>query len=434
MSLSPTHPRVSVLHIHPIGEPAAWILQLSKQLRANGVDALLDVWEIKYGQDVYTYLENAITDESLQHVLLMVDEVYLEQAKDGKEAQILRPLLYDNPQQVKIIPVLNLPLGYHQPLPPYLVGRLSIDFSKEEAYEQLLRTIVEQHKNPKPPLGTLPSATDLKQPHSITLLVDQQLQQLKQHQRIDEESQAFFEAFTTAYKTSIEEEFEALRNAWRKWLEGVVGTRKEVHSLDTGLLIETLEQLKEATVAANQSTKELLLHELFLISITIGFKKRNFKYLGKLLHGNYYWNLEGESSSFITFNSCSDNDLGNLTTAQAEETAQQLHNNLTNYYASKDLVEADLMGYYIALMRGYTWVPFLAKYLQKENYPISWLRKLDLKPFFHKTKALYGIEEAREFAKGMNIAFLLERQQLPLPFPVLPLQKTGVPRVVCTKE
>src|SRR5205814_4570215 len=44
-----TAPRVFVSYTHESKENKAWVLKLATDLRKYGVDAILDVWECKYG-------------------------------------------------------------------------------------------------------------------------------------------------------------------------------------------------------------------------------------------------------------------------------------------------------------------------------------------------------------------------------------------------
>ncbi len=414
---TPSPPCVSVVHLHPLGQPSAIIKELAENLRKDGIDALLDLWELSYGQDIYAYLEHSIHDEQIQQVLIVMDEVFLEKAKQHVIEQLLRPVIYGNVQQQRIIPLLYIKQGQ---LPPYLQSRFAIDFNQEGAYETLVRLIY-QDKD-KPTLGARPAFLD-----TPAIAATAYLENLAHSREIDEESAHFFQDFTTTYQEAGSAQYPALYQAWQVWLNRVIKTRSSATSLDAGLLIETLERLLHTTTLKEEFEATHFLQLLFLTAVVVGFEKRNFKLLGQLLHGHYYEPQGNLPKRFVTFNNGSASNNHLATHAIADYT----HEQLSYFYTTKQIVEADLMCYYVAAMEGLLWVPFTAKYLpQATVYPISWLQKLNMKKFFEKTKALYGVEEVAAFYKKVNIAYLQERKPRTLPYNVRPLQKAGVPRRV----
>ena len=39
-----------------------WVLRLATDLRANGVNAVLDKWHLREGQDAHSFMEQMVTD------------------------------------------------------------------------------------------------------------------------------------------------------------------------------------------------------------------------------------------------------------------------------------------------------------------------------------------------------------------------------------
>jgi len=53
-------PKVFVSYSHDSEEHKAWVLQLSTRLRSNGVDVILDRWNLKLGSDIAHFMEKGI--------------------------------------------------------------------------------------------------------------------------------------------------------------------------------------------------------------------------------------------------------------------------------------------------------------------------------------------------------------------------------------
>ncbi|WP_434047589.1 MULTISPECIES: toll/interleukin-1 receptor domain-containing protein [Sorangium] len=145
----------------------AAVIELAEKLVSDGIDVILDVWEVKEGHDLISFMEKMVTDASVQKVLLICDRVYAQKANDrkggvGTESQIISPEVYGKVDQSKFIPVLfERDDDGKDCLPVFLKSRMYIDFSsiekKYENYEQLLRAIYNQPLHKKPKLGSPPS-------------------------------------------------------------------------------------------------------------------------------------------------------------------------------------------------------------------------------------------------------------------------------------
>jgi TIR domain len=148
-------------------EHQASVIELAERLVADGVDVILDVWEVKEGHDLISFMEKMVTDVSIQKVLIICDRGYAQRANDrkggvGTEAQIISPEVYHKVDQSKFVPVLfERDDEGNSCLPVFLKTRLYVDLSsiekKYENYEQLLRAIFDQPLYKKPKLGAPPS-------------------------------------------------------------------------------------------------------------------------------------------------------------------------------------------------------------------------------------------------------------------------------------
>ncbi len=142
------------------------VIELAERLIANGVEVILDVYDLKDGNDKYAFMEQSVNDPSVDHVLIICDKTYTEKANNrsggvGDETVIITPEVYNNTKQDKFIPVIfekdEEGKAY---CPNYIKSRIYIDLSNENQYEseyeKLLRDIYEKPLYRKPALGKKP--------------------------------------------------------------------------------------------------------------------------------------------------------------------------------------------------------------------------------------------------------------------------------------
>lgn len=419
-----TPPKVALLHFHPTGQPSTWIIELATKLRSSGIDAHLDAWDLKFGQDVIAYKEKHIYDSSFKHVLVIFDEAYTGVTSNNVELQLARMELYKNVEQTRILPLVNLKeKDLVAALPPSVRSRHYLSFlDYNKAYEQLVNTIYDL--SPKPKLGK--PASPLSTNFFTAAPYIDTIQQYPT--RINQQSRLFFEAFLAKIRKAAGN-FKFFKTAWKEFL-AYVSIKDLYPSFNTGSLIECLEELGKMKQEKDRETDfSLLVQELFLMAVVLGFKARNFSFLGNLLQGNY-WGVQEENTSFVVFNGWSAATLSSWSIEKAGAITEQLYKEMSIHFPIKQLLEADLLCHYIALMKEQTWIPFFAPFIKTTTYPISWLEKLSIKKFFHKTKSLYGVEGQADFEKAMNKAYLHYSNLEFWPYSaVLPLEKV-IPRKV----
>lgn len=167
MSATTEHPKVFISYSWTNVEHEQFVLELATGLRNHGVDAILDKWDLKPGQDKYVFMESMVVDPDVLKVLVLCDRKYQEKANSraggvGTESQIISQELYGKVRQTKFIPVVCEYDDEGQPcLPVFMKGLIYIDVSTEERYgdglDQLLRLIYEQPFHQKPKLGGAPA-------------------------------------------------------------------------------------------------------------------------------------------------------------------------------------------------------------------------------------------------------------------------------------
>lgn len=157
-------PKVFVSYSHDDKEHKDWILTLSSRLVANGVNVLLDQWDLNLGGDLPQFMESGLAEAD--RILVICTAPYVAKANAGKggvgyEKMILTAQLMRDVTTEKIIPLIrrNNSLVI---LPTFLGARVYIDFRDpayyEAKYAELLREIHGVKIKPRPPLGNNPFA------------------------------------------------------------------------------------------------------------------------------------------------------------------------------------------------------------------------------------------------------------------------------------
>lgn len=167
MSASKEHPKVFISYSWSGAEHEQFVMELATALRTHGVDAILDKWRLKPGQDKYVFMESMVTDPSVTKVLVLCDRKYQEKANSraggvGTESQIISQELYAKVTQTKFIPVVcERGKNGEDFLPIFMKGRIYVDLSSDELYgeglDELLRQIFDQPLYPEPQLGEAPA-------------------------------------------------------------------------------------------------------------------------------------------------------------------------------------------------------------------------------------------------------------------------------------
>ena len=148
----------------------------AERLIQDGIEVLLDVFDLKEGHDKYFFMEKMVTDPQVTHVLVVCDKAYSNKADAkkagvGTESQIISREVYEKIEQSKFIPLVCEFSENREPfLPTFFKSRIWIDFSSlervNENWEQLVRALYGKPIHQKPQLGVPPTyiTTDLGVP------------------------------------------------------------------------------------------------------------------------------------------------------------------------------------------------------------------------------------------------------------------------------
>ena len=118
------------------------VIDLAERLSNDGIHVILDDWDLKEGQDKYSFMEQMVNDQSISKVLLICNKEYSEKANQrvggvGAESLIISNDIYTQAEQTKFIPVVMEYDDNNNPFVPTFVNtRIFIDLSDEENYEE----------------------------------------------------------------------------------------------------------------------------------------------------------------------------------------------------------------------------------------------------------------------------------------------------------
>lgn len=157
-------PKIFVSYSWSSPEHQEWVLELSQNLMEDGIDIVLDKWELREGSDSHSFMERMVNDESVTKIIMIIDEKYTNRANSreggvGTESTILSNELYTAKGKNKIVAVIAEP---NAEKPTFYAGRIHVDLSNQnkyaEEYEKLVRWAYDKYEYEKPKkLGTPPS-------------------------------------------------------------------------------------------------------------------------------------------------------------------------------------------------------------------------------------------------------------------------------------
>jgi hypothetical protein len=143
------------------------VKEWAERLLEDGIDVVMDIFDLKEGQDKFAFMEKMVSDPEVTHVLMMCDKSYAHKSdsrKDGvgTETQIISKEVYDNADQSKFIPIAcELDDNGNWCLPIFLKSRIGIDFSTPSAvnanWEKLVRVLYGKPIHEKPAKGSPPA-------------------------------------------------------------------------------------------------------------------------------------------------------------------------------------------------------------------------------------------------------------------------------------
>lgn len=160
------NPRVFISYTSTDIENRKWVKDFACKLRECGVNARLDMFHLKPGQDLPQWMTNELI--MADKVLLICDKYYAEKADNRKggvgwETMIIQGDMLSNQEQSKYIAILREP-NIDQSLPIYVKSKYALNWSEgkvsDKEFNELLLNLFDC--DIEPPIGEIPDFVKAK--------------------------------------------------------------------------------------------------------------------------------------------------------------------------------------------------------------------------------------------------------------------------------
>lgn len=160
-------PKIFISYSWTSTEHEQRVLDLATQLRDTGIDAILDKWDLREGEDADKFMERMVADAEVTKVLIVCDCKYAQKSNKreggvGTEAQIISRKVYEQQDERKfVVASFEIDENTGKPVVPVYYGsRKYIDFTDSnryaERFEELVRWVLDKPLYVKPKLGKIP--------------------------------------------------------------------------------------------------------------------------------------------------------------------------------------------------------------------------------------------------------------------------------------
>lgn len=462
------------------------VISIAERLCYDGIDVILDVWDLKEGRDKYQFMEQMVNNPDVKKVLLMCNSDYVKKANSkkggvGTESLIISDEIYSNTKQEKFIPIILEKDDKGQPIvPTFVKTRIYIDLSDidyfEDEYEKLLRNLLDKPIYNKPAIGKPPiyitqensfvSRTAkkigplknalIKQYHYanqliveyldcyIDNLMDLKIKEIKTTQEVDdviygkiEESKPTKDEFVNVLNLILRYsnfDGKVLHRFYQKLLEFLVNTEQETRKFPSN--------------TSGRSYADhfiFIVYELFVYVTAMLLKMEMYDKLGYIIHNKYVIHQTDNNKfldlSYLSF--CNSNNtidkirLNRLKKEQINISGTLINQRVNTIISFDELQTADLLLYYISVINAPSpqnsrlWNPYTGIYMRK-NFIL--LEKCISKRHFNQIKRLLNVKDLDEFKKRLEFADengidfnMLNRRayKVPFLFHLLNISKVG---------
>lgn len=156
-----TPPRVFISYSHDSAEHKKWVLNFATTLRSRGVDAVLDQWDLKPGDDLPQFMEQNLT--AADYAVMVCTQRYVAKANAGEGGVGFEKMIMTSSSLTKISANNVIPIVREKGIPPtptFLMTKLYLDFTNDSeiefALDDLLRHLLNAPLYQKPKIGDDP--------------------------------------------------------------------------------------------------------------------------------------------------------------------------------------------------------------------------------------------------------------------------------------
>lgn len=159
-SVAVKNPRVFISYTGVDQNHRKWVRDLACRLRDNGVDARIDMFHLRPGQDLHQWMTNEVI--MAEKVLLICDKYYAEKADTrrsgvGWETMIILGDMLSTQEQTKYIGIIR-DKNIDESLPIYVRSKYSLNWSDDEVMEREFNDLLLYlfDCDIEPPIGDIP--------------------------------------------------------------------------------------------------------------------------------------------------------------------------------------------------------------------------------------------------------------------------------------
>jgi hypothetical protein len=429
-----------------------WVIDLAKELVENGIDVILDKWDLKEGNDAVVFMEKMVSDPNIKKVLIISDRQYVIKANErkggvGTESQIISSEVYEKTDQNKFVVAITEYEENGKPcLPVYYKSRIYIDLSNDELYsknfDQLLRWVYDKPLHIKPELGQAPSF--LNDTTSINLGTTSAHRRAIDNIKNGKESTkgALLDYFNT-----VIENFEKFRilnitveydDALIENIDLFIPYRNELIDIFTNIsiyqnhqeIIHLVHNFFEKLIPYMDRPENItshydygydnfkfIIHELFLYCFATLLKNECFESASYLINTKYYVerNSDYGRNVLVSFNIFR-NYLQSLDRRNKRQNLRRLslHADLLKNRNTgarthfNQIMQADFILYIVDCLDSlryneqYRWYPITLIYKGDFHGALELFARAQSKMYFDKIKIIFGINDHTEFVQLLN--------------------------------
>lgn len=410
------------------------VLFFASSLMSDGIDVIIDKWNLREGNDKYAFMEKSVTDSSVTNVLILLDPLYASKADTkeggvGTETQIISPEIYEKTAQTKFLPVVfSRNEDGAIPKPIFLRGTVHFDLSQDDSYDEeyqrLVKTLygVEIHK--KPELGKKPEWVEKRTENSEAKRITKYLE-IRKIASENDRLIKFKESLYALKQELLEYSFKSNETEYVEMYDELGNMRNDFLAIfkmlpyapdSISYIADSFEGIyfeeKRNDHKAASMMKLTLLHELFIYLVIVCYKNELYKELGYLLNRSYYsGKYNKELESFVMF--YYKNDL--LDKAICEQDGKNYCSGTANYWIEKididicskrEFAFADVLCFNVSIFlhqeyMDWYWFPLTYVYTGNEYESIFKRFAIGLrsKEKLKKASAIFGYENVEGFIK-----------------------------------
>lgn len=445
-------PKVFISYCRQPEENLLRTQQLAERLTRNGVYVVIDIWDLKDGQDKNAYMERMVTDPTVDKVLMVCNKNYVEKADArkggvGAESTIISSELYESADHDKFIPLIVEKDEQGKAYVPFFAkARIYVDLTEdnfEDGFDQLLRDIYDKPKFDRPPLGEMPAYLKvdapvyLKTAGKVEAINNAIVKESKRTQAfIDEYIETFLHAIpeytineigSNSYQALVEvvekgiDSIQVLKNDFISFMSTIAKTEYCTAELFQDFFERLLQTYEDNGIELLEGSDPLSYlndvfrffnYELFLSFVTVMVNNNRFDVVSDVVRYKFcvvsprrFTPAEGRT--FRRFQSY----IGTLNKVKYELTNSRrisISADTVKQYSTilkfDDLIKSDILLYYLSLVfpgEGYFdtyWYPDLSIYNGfAELYP-----RLASKRYFDKFKRLFNVEDVESYKKLLS--------------------------------